>query len=407
MGHQHQPQVKRLEQPFRPQFSRVAARLNRDHSDLWSVHIRALDMQAAGEAVIMLSVGDTDLPTLPRIVNSAVTSLKQGRTHYSPGAGEKHLRETIAEIETRASGRWTGPDEIVIFPGATNAIYTVMSCLLNEGDRVVISEPVYVGYWPMLDVIGAEVMPVPGLIHDNFALDIEGIKSAITGDTRVLLLNTPGNPSGHVIPAEQLRELASYCRQRSVWIVCDEVYSMITFEKSHVSIRKAADSLENVIIVDGLSKSHAMTGWRMGWCVAPSSVIQSLRGVNQATVFGCAQFVQDAAAYALKNDTEYVREITEEYRRRRDYCAQRLRQIQHILCQPPEAGMFMMLDVSRLAASGLDFADQLLTKEKVSVLPGAGFGHVTTDFVRLSLSHGLPVLEDAFDRIERFVSSLD
>ena len=180
---------------------------------------------------------------------------------------------------------------------------------------------------------------------------------------------------------------------------------MITYEKKHISVRTAAASLENVIIIDGLSKSHAMTGWRLGWTVAPVNVIEKLLGFTSATIFGCSQFIQDAAAFALQNDGEYILSITREYRNRRDYACDRVNRIKGLRCQKPEAGMFLMIDVSGIARNGQEFARGLLDEEGVSVLPGDGFGSTTRNFVRLSLTHPVDGLEKAFDRIERFVNS--
>lgn len=389
---------------FEGRYSQASSRLASESSRLWRVHDRACEMQAQGEDVILLSLGDPDLPTLDRIIDHAAASLKSGRTHYSPGVGELNLRQTIADIETRASNRETTAEDIVIFPGATNAIFTVMACILDSGDDVVIPEPMYIGYRGIFDSIGANIVNVPSDSSHQFAIDVEGVKRAVNARTKVVFINTPGNPAGNIIPEKELKDLAGYCLSRGVWLVCDEVYSMLTFDRPHVSLRKAAEHLDNVIIIDGLSKSHAMTGWRMGWTVAPKELNAHLLSFTSSSIFGCCQFVQDAAAYALKNDEDYIHEITQEYRSRRDYACKRLDKIPLLKCQPPQAGMFMMIDVSLITGQGIDFAENLLEKEKVSVLPGEGFGNVTNSFVRLSLTQPVDVLEQAFDRIENFLS---
>lgn len=349
-----------------------------------------------------MSVGDPDLPTIERIIEHAVTRLYRGRTHYSPGMGEPALREKIAEIEVAASGKPTTPNEVIIFPGATNALFTVLSCLLDDESEVIITEPAYVGYHGILSAIGAAVVPVRTNSETGFSLDVSAIKAAATPQTRVLLINTPGNPSGHVIEHEALNEICAWAHENNIWVVCDEVYSMLTFEKPFCSARRAADRLDNVIIVDGLSKSHAMTGWRLGWVVAPESVIPSLLAFTSATVFGCSQFIQDAAAFALENDTEYIESIRQEYQSRRDYAMARIDAIEGLSCHQPEAGMFAMVDVSDICEDGGQFARSLLDGAGVSVLPGEGFGQQTRQYVRVSLTHGIETLEPAFDRIERY-----
>ena len=387
-------------------FSRAINRMAVDTSTVWGVHDKALTRKAAGEDIILFSIGDPDLPTLDITVNHAIASLRAGRTHYSPGAGEIPLRQAVADIETKSSGSTTSIDQIVIHPGGTNAIFTTLSCFLNEGDEIVIPSPMYVGYQGLLAAIGASVVQVPLNADDNFSLDVAVVKKAFTAATRVLFLNTPGNPGGNIIDEAQLRELAAFCLERGVWIVCDEVYSMITFGTKHVSLLKAAQSLENVVVVDALSKSHSMTGWRMGWTVSSEDTARRILDFASGTIFGCCQFVQDAAAFALQNDEEYMRAIADEYRVRRDYALERIQRIAGLRANQPKAGMFIMLDVSQLADDGLVFAEGLLQHSGVSVLPGIAFGETSRRFVRLSLTHPVHIMSKAFDRIERYTVSL-
>jgi arginine:pyruvate transaminase len=387
-------------------FSRASERMAVDNSTLWGVHDLACSMQANGEDVILFSIGDPDLPTLDIIVDHAVASLKAGRTHYSPGAGEVELRQAIADIETRASDKTTAIDQIVIHPGGTNAIFTTLSCFLNEGDEIIIPSPMYVGYQGLLGAIGANVVQVPLDTEANFALDIEAVKAAFSEKTRVLFLNTPGNPAGNMISEAQLADLAEFCLKRQVWIVCDEVYSMITFGQRHASLLKSARSLENVVVIDALSKSHSMTGWRMGWTVSSPETAARILDYGSGSVFGCCQFVQDAAAFALKNDEEYMRAIADEYRVRRDYALERIAAIPRLSANKPDAGMFIMMNVAEVEADGLAFATGLLENSGVSVLPGEAFGETSKHFVRLSLTHPVHVMSKAFDRIERFAESL-
>ncbi|MEH6515847.1 MAG: pyridoxal phosphate-dependent aminotransferase [Halioglobus sp.] len=389
------------------QFSRASNRMAVDTSTLWGVHDKACALQAAGEDIILFSIGDPDLPTLDIISNHAIESLKAGRTHYSPGAGEVELRQAIADIEDRASGKRTQIDQIVIHPGGTNAIYTTLSCLLDEGDDIVIPSPMYVGYQGLLGALGVNVVHAPLDTANNFALDVDSVKQAFTANTRALFLNTPGNPGGNMISGEQLRDLAAFCLERDVWIICDEVYSMITFGQNHVSLLNAAETLENVIVVDALSKSHSMTGWRMGWTVSSAATAQRILDFGSGTIFGCCQFVQDAAAFALKNDEEYMRAIADEYRMRRDYALERIGKIPGLNANSPDAGMFVMMNISEVEPDGLRFAAGLLEETGVSVLPGIAFGEITRHFVRLSLTHPVRVMSQAFDRIERYVASLD
>lgn len=387
---------------FNGRISDLSQRLLPQSSGVWAVHDRASEQHASGDDVYLLSVGDPDLATLPSTIHAAINSLGKGRTHYAPGRGEPGLRKIIAEIEVSSTGKQTEPDNVIIFPGATNAIYSVMSCLLNAGDEVVVAEPMYIGYEGIFKALNVSVVTVPLLVQKNFALDVEGIKQAVTPRTNMVFLNTPGNPAGNMIESSQLRDLATFCLDRDVWLVCDEVYSMITFDEPHVSLRKAAEQLDNIVVIDGLSKSHAMTGWRLGWTVASKGFSRHLLEFTSSTIFGCCQFVQDAAAFALTNDEEYIRGVREEYRQRRNYVCQRVNGIPGLSCEVPQAGMFVMIRVSELAPDGLVFAEDLLARKKVSVLPGAGFGATTREYVRVSLAQPVTILKPALDRIEAY-----
>ncbi|MEZ5558699.1 MAG: pyridoxal phosphate-dependent aminotransferase [Pseudomonadales bacterium] len=380
-------------------FSSLTGRLATPQSDVWRVHDEAVSRQARGEDVILLSVGDPDFPTPPYITDHAMARIREGRTHYSPVAGEPVLRAALAEVETRATGRRFDPAQFVVFPGATATLYAVFACLLDPRDEVVIAEPMYAAYRPLLDAIGARIRSVP-LVAPDFALDPEILFAAITPKTRALLVNTPGNPCGNIIPGASLRLLADVCRARDIWLVCDEVYSLITFDAPHVSLLRSTEALDNVVVVDGLSKSHAMSGWRVGWAVAPADLAAALTRLASAAFFGCSQFVQDAAAYALMHDAPDVAAMRREYRTRRDFVIQRLDRMPELGYCRPQGGMFIMLDAHRVADDGDAFAARLLAQAGVSTLPGRAFGDSASSYVRLSLTQPLPVLARACDRIE-------
>jgi len=390
---------------FKQQFSDLSERLRVDDGNVWAVSDRAAEMAAAGADVIKLCVGDPDFDTPAPIHEAVASSLEAGRTHYSPAQGELELRSAIADLETRTSRHPCSPEDVVVFPGATNALYTVLSCLLNVGDELLVPEPMYVGYVGFLAAIGAKVRHVPLNAERNFALEPEKIKAAVTDNTKVVLVNTPGNPAGNMMTREEMADLAAFCWRRNIWLICDEVYSMITYNRRHVSLRSAAEKLDNVIMVDGLSKSHAMSGWRIGWAVAPQSLVPRLVNFAGATVFGCTQFVQDAATWALRHDEYYMSLMREEYQRRRDFLVERFNGIKGLSCQSPDAGMFVMVKVTPLFSGGREFAEGLLDAQQVSLVPGEGFGPSAKDFVRVTLAQPVSVLADAMLRIEKFVKA--
>ena len=222
-------------------------------------------------------------------------------------------------------------------------------------------------------------------------------------NTRAVLVNTPGNPCGNLIGPDTLGRLARECRKRNLWLICDEVYSLITFDAPHVSMLKCTEDLSNVVVIDGLSKSHAMTGWRIGWTVADPPMTEALINMSGAAFFGVCQFVQDGAAFALANDAEEVELMRRSYLKRRDYVVGRVKKIKKLDCFVPPAGMFVMLNGSAVANSGDAFAQLLLDDAGISTIPGSGFGASANDYVRLSLTVPQEDLARAFDRIENLL----
>lgn len=380
--------------------SKAATRLAEARGTGWAVHEQGLARKAAGEDIILLSVGDPDFATPEPIFYEALVAMKRDRTHYSPPQGELPLRKAIAALETATSHHPCDPDEVVVFPGATNAIFSVLACLLDAGDEIVVPEPMYVGYWGILQALGLNIRHVPLDCDDNFGLDVGLVRKAIGADTRAVLVNTPGNPGGNMIGREQLAELATICRELGVWLVCDEVYSLITYRQRHVSLRASAQSLDNTVMIDGLSKSHAMSGWRVGWAVAPRELVPHLTRFAGATMFGVCQFIQDAAAFALATNIEHVDRMRAEYLRRRDYVVERINAMRGLRCHRPDAGMFVMADVSGLGTDGDAFARDLLESAQVTVVPGSAFGPSARRFVRVTLCQPLELLETALDRME-------
>lgn len=381
-------------------FSRVAARLNSPAGSIWDIHDEAAARQRAGEDIILLSVGDPDFPTPAYITEHTVAAINRGRTHYSPAAGEFNLREAIAALESRITGKPFEAEQFVIFPGASAALYAVFCSVLDPGDEVIVPEPMYAAYTALFAAIGATIVPV-ALKPPAFELNLNEVFAAVTDKTRAVLVNTPGNPCGNLIGEATLRALAEGCRERDLWLVSDEVYSLITFDAPHWSLLRYDGDQSNLVVIDGLSKSHAMSGWRIGWAAAPPELVTQLIRFSSAALFGVSQFVQDGAAYALANDTEDVEAMRQEYQRRRDYAAQRLDAIENLDYYRPRGGMFMMVDAGRLCNEGEIFARQLLDEAGLSTIPGRGFGPSAATYVRVSLTHPITVLEEVFDRMAR------
>lgn len=404
--------------------SRVSQRLAAPGSDVWRVHYAALDKAQRGEDVILMSVGDPDFDTPPDISKEVITRINAGRTHYSPAAGETELRQTIASMESANTGNPFTVEQVAIFPGATAALYAACASICNEGDSILVPEPMYVGYHSIVAALGLDLVTVP-LGAPDFQLNIDQLLTRLddqpaTQSIKAVLVNTPGNPLGNMFSETQLQQLAKGCADRGVWLICDEVYSLITFEVKHRSLLNCIDDYRNILVIDGLSKSHAMSGWRVGWAIGDKTLIQAMVQYSAAAFFGVSQFIQDAASYALQHDAKDVEQMRKAYQSRRDHVLKKLR-VMGLASYAPQAGMFVMLDASSVqthsfqrwvednhnanASLGEHFADWLLDSAGISSIPGGAFGPSADNYVRLSLTLDEAGLDVALDRIAGLLKS--
>lgn len=376
--------------------------------ETWAVHARALGYRAEGRDVIVLSVGDPDFDTPPAIIDAAVASMRAGNTHYTSLAGDPKLRAAIAAFHERHHGRAVDPDQIVVFPGAQAAMFAAAQVLLNPGDEVIVPEPAYVTYGGLIGAAGARMVTVPLDRARGFALDAAAIARAITPSTRAVILNTPNNPTGSVYERTDLEKVARLCVEHDLWCIADEVYAtLIHGDAAHVSPATLPGMAERTIVVSSLSKSHAMTGWRLGWAVPPPAVTGPMSLLILCMLFGSPGFVQDAALTALTEEAGTAERMRAAYKDRCDHVVGALAQVPGLDCLAPAGGMFVMVDVRDTGLTATEFADRLLEAEMVSVLPTDGFGASGAGHVRLGLTYDVDRLDEACARIGRFCRGLN
>ncbi|PAU74388.1 pyridoxal phosphate-dependent aminotransferase [Halomonas salipaludis] len=366
-------------------YSRLTDRIAGEGAAAWDIHYRALARQAAGEVITVLSVGDPDFATPAPIVESAVTSLRGGATHYPNVQGKLALRQAIAD-DYRRLGLDIGPDNVIVMAGAQCGLYAAAQCLLDPGDEVLVPEPSYVTYEAVLRATGAELVQVPLDGEAAFRLDPAALEAAITPRTRAILLNSPHNPTGQLIDAESWAAIAALCRRHDLWLISDEVYAELIFEGEHICPASLVGMAERSVVISSLSKSHAMTGWRLGWVLGPEALIQHLTHLALCMLYGCPDFIQDAACDALTTPPTELQAMREVYRARRDAVCAALAESPAVTAIRPPAGMFLMVDIRATGLSSQAFADRLLDEEGISVLSGEAFGPSAAGFVRLSLT---------------------
>lgn len=379
--------------------SLASCRLAAADNSSWKVHTDAMQRLARGESIIPLSIGDPDFNTPDYINVGLIEAIKQHRTHYTSPAGETRLKKELARLETRSSGYIRDPEQFTIFHGATGAIHATLSCIANLGDNVVTAEPKYIGYEPTCNTIGVELKTVP-MNPPCFNVEVDKLLDAVDERTVGVIINTPSNPMGNITPGRELKRLADECLKRNIWLISDEVYSLLCFEEKHVSVLNVVEDLDNVVVVDSLSKSHAMSGWRVGWTVSSSEFSEILADYVLGAFFCGSPFIQDGATYALKHNTARVEKMVEQYRLRRDYSLERIHAIKGLTAERPAGGMFVMVNVHE---DGDEFARRLLDEAGVSVFPGSACGKGTRNYVRVGLAKPMSDLEEAWNRIESWL----
>jgi arginine:pyruvate transaminase len=371
--------------------------------DGWEVHFAAWKRKEAGEPIIILSVGDHDFDTPGETVEACVAALRAGHHHYTQLPGIPRLREAMARASTRCTGVETSAAEVLVTPGGQLALYAAVQGTLDRGDHAVVVAPYYATYPGTFRAAEADFTVVEAEAADGFQPRAEAIEAALKPNTRAILINTPNNPTGAVYSRESLEAIAELCVRHDLWLLSDEVYWTLG-GGHHISPRSLPGMAERTLVINSMSKSHGMTGWRMGWLTGPESMIALLVSLNLVTTYGLTGFIQQAAAEALENDYG-VKQIADTYNGRRKVLLDAIRGLNDITVRGSEGGMYVMLDVSAIERDDEKFAWAFLDAEKVGVMPGSSFGDAAAGHIRVSLCQPDDVLLEAATRLRRFASS--
>ncbi|MBH3410700.1 pyridoxal phosphate-dependent aminotransferase [Pseudomonas putida] len=387
-------------------FSSLTQRIAGDGAAAWEIHYRALAMLEQGRDVLLLSVGDPDFDTPAPIIQAAVASLEAGNTHYADVRGKRSLREAIARRHQQRSGQAVTAEQVTVLAGAQCALFCVAQCVLEPGDEGIVAEPMYVTYEAVFGACGAKVVPVPVRPEHGFRVQPADVAARITPRTRALALNSPHNPSGASLPRSTWEALAELCIAHDLWLISDEVYSELLFEGEHISPASLPGMAERTATLNSLSKSHAMTGWRVGWVVGSPALSGHLENLALCMLYGSPDFIQDAAVAALEQPLPELEGMRESYRQRRDLVCARLAGCPGLRALKPDGGMFVMVDIRDTGLSAQAFADRLLDQHGVSVLAGEAFGPSAAGHIRLGLVLGAEPLGEACRRIALCASEL-
>ena len=367
------------------QVSKRLANLNQCGDDGWGLFYRARAMVAAGEAVTELTIGEHDIRTDPAILDAMHAAARGGHTGYALVPGVAGLRDAVAARIVARTGVATARDNILITAGGQAALFAAHVATCDPGDRALFIDPYYATYPGTIRGAGAIAVPVQARSRDGFQPRAEAI-AAQAGGARSLLVNSPNNPTGGVYSRATMDGIARVARDHDLWLISDEVYDTQVWDGTHISARTLPDMAERTLVIGSMSKSHAMTGSRVGWIAGPVDMIAYLIGLSTCTNYGVAGFVQDGALFALNQGAALESAVAAPFRRRRDAAMALIADQNVVRALPPMGAMYLMLDVRATGLTGKEFAARLLDHHRIAVMPGESFGQAAAGHVRVAMT---------------------
>lgn len=376
---------------------------------------KAKKMKSEGIDVIGFGAGEPDFNTPENIQIAAIEAIKKGYTKYTPASGIIELKEAIVEKLKKDNNVVYDTNEIIISNGAKQCLSNLFEAILNEGDEIIISSPYWVSYPELIKLYGGKPVFVETKEENNFKYNIEDLKKVITNKTKGIIINSPNNPTGTVYSREELKELADFSKENDLIIISDEIYEKLIYgNEKHISIASISkDAYERTIIINGMSKAYAMTGWRIGYAAGPKDVIKVMSNIQSHTTSNPNSIAQNASLEALKGDTEALGKMVLEFKKRRDYMVGKINSIEGLSCIEPKGAFYVMVNINKVLnksinnkviKDSLGFSKILLEEEKVAVVPGIAFG--TDSFIRLSYATSMENIEKGLHRIEIFLGKL-
>jgi aspartate aminotransferase len=363
-------------------------------------------LEARGHHVIHLEIGEPDFDTPKNIVDAGVKALQEGWTHYGPSAGLPDVREAIAADISKRRGISVGADDVVITPGAKPIMFYTVFALVDRGDEVIYPNPGFPIYESLIEFVGARPVPIQLREENQFRLDVNELADKITDRTRLLIINSPQNPTGSVLTPDDLKAIADICAQRQIPVLADEIYNRIVYDGEHRSIRTYPGMDELTIILDGLSKTYAMTGWRLGYGVMPPDLATHVARLMTNSNSCTASFSQRALLEAITGDQSAVDNMVKMFRGRRDLVVDLLNDIDGVTCQKPAGAFYVFPNVSSFGVKAKVLADRLLQQAKVATLGGTAFGALGEGYLRLSYAASEENLREGVRRMAEEMAKL-
>ena len=373
----------------------------------WEIHLKAKELINQGRDIVSLTIGEPDVPTPDKLMEIAMQSMREGRTGYSDGRGEKGLRIALAERASARTGQSISADQVMCFPGTQTALYAVLMGVAETGDDVLVGDPMYATYEGVVRASGANMIPVPLHAKNGFRMAATDVAKAITPRTTALLLTTPHNPTGAILGESDIREIGDLAQQHDLWIISDEVYEDLVFsDTTFTSALVIPELADRTIVVSSISKSHAAPGFRSGWCIGPEDFTSRLLPLSETMLFGNQPFIADMTEFAVRAGSSVAAEMCRRFAARAEVLQGRLSVDPKLSVHRPEAGMFAMINVAGTRMNGDQYAAHLLDHGGVAVMPGSSFGLTMNDWVRVALTVDDASFDIACDRILAHAAAL-
>jgi aspartate/methionine/tyrosine aminotransferase len=374
----------------------------------YQVLARAQELEAAGRDIIHLEIGEPDFSTAPHISMMGIKAIADGRTRYNPPSGVKELRESIAEDAGRRRGIAIDPAQVVISPGAKPNLFFPALAMIEAGDEVIYPNPGFPTYEAMILVAGGIPVPVPLVEESDFSFDLDAFDNLLNEKTRLVVLNSPGNPTGGVMSLDDLKHIADSAQKYDCWILSDEIYKRIAFDDLDVpSISALPEMLQRTVIIDGFSKTYAMTGWRLGFGIMPPALAERINLLLTHSVGCTAHFTQYAGHEAITGPQGWVDEMVTAYQQRRDVLVSGLNSIPGVSCRKPMGAFYAFPNIKSFNLSSDKIANLILEEANVALLPGTSFGKYGEGYLRIVYANSLENIKDALERIGNVLSSLE
>jgi aspartate aminotransferase len=372
----------------------------------FEVLVKARALEAQGRDVVHLEIGEPDFDTPNHIKEAAIEALRRGETHYTPSAGILPLREAIAEEVRKTRDIPVGPDHVVVTPGAKPIMFFVILALCQEGDEALYPSPGFPIYESMINFVGAKGIPIPLRMENEFRIDVDELRSLVSPRTKLIVLNSPANPTGGVLTSADLQAIAQIALEYDCWVLSDEIYSRIIYEGQHYSIASLPGMMERTIILDGFSKTYAMTGWRLGYGVMPKALASHVARLMTNSNSCTATFTQYAGIAALTGPQDEANHMVEAFRERRQVIVDGLNTLPGFKCLMPQGAFYAFPNIEGTGMTSKALADYILQQAGVAVLSGTAFGAYGEGFLRLSYANSIANIRKALDRIREALNNL-